>query len=97
MGRNQGGPAGLTGAPEAFAKFTGTLAALARLTQVKRVNMSDEPIVAIGLLTSSDVERLGETFTRLWPVDETTDFSELLQAIDEAELKLQQKIRTQNG
>ena len=52
--------------------------------------MSDEPIIALGLLTSSDVERLGATFTRLWPVDQTTDFSELLRAIDEAELKLRQ-------
>lgn len=47
--------------------------------------MTEEPIVAIGLLTSSDLERLGATFTRLWPVDQTTDFSELLRAIDEAE------------
>ena len=47
--------------------------------------MPDERIVAIGLLTKGDVQRLGETFTRLWPVDQATDFSELLQAIDEAE------------
>ena len=47
--------------------------------------MPDERIVAIGLLTKGDVQRLGETFTRLWPVDQSTDFSELLQAIDEAE------------
>jgi hypothetical protein len=47
--------------------------------------VSDERIVAIGLLTKGDVQRLGETFTRLWPVDQSTDFSELLQAIDEAE------------
>jgi hypothetical protein len=45
----------------------------------------DERIVAIGLLTKGDVQRLGETFTRLWPVDQTTDYSELLRAIDEAE------------
>ena len=47
--------------------------------------MPDERIVAIGLLTKGDVQRLGETFTRLWPVDQSTDFSELLQAIDDAE------------
>lgn len=47
--------------------------------------MTEERIVAIGLLTESDVTRLGETFTRLWPIDQTTDFSELLRAIDEAE------------
>ena len=47
--------------------------------------MPDERIVAIGLLTRGDVQRLGETFTRLWPVDQSSDFSELLRAIDEAE------------
>ncbi|MCL6698389.1 hypothetical protein LZ496_06285 [Sphingomonas sp. NSE70-1] len=47
--------------------------------------MPDERIVAIGLLTKGDVQRLGDTFTRLWPVDQATDFSELLEAIDEAE------------
>lgn len=47
--------------------------------------MPDDRIVAIGLLTRGDVQRLGETFTRLWPVDQSTDFSELLRAIDEAE------------
>lgn len=56
--------------------------------------MADEPIVAIGLLTSSDLERLGATFTRLWPVDQTTDFSELLRAIDEAERLNAQQIPT---
>jgi hypothetical protein len=45
----------------------------------------DDRIVAIGLLTKGDVQRLGETFTRLWPVDQSSDFSELLRAIDEAE------------
>lgn len=53
--------------------------------------MPDERIVAIGLLTEGDVRRLGDTFTRLWPVDQTTDFSELLQAIDEAEERHRQR------
>lgn len=53
--------------------------------------MADERIVAIGLLTLSDVERLGATFNRLWPVDQTTDFSDLLRAIDEAEEKYRQE------
>ena len=57
--------------------------------------MADEPIVAIGLLTSSDLERLGATFTRLWPVDQTTDYSELLRAIDEAEGRISQQIPTE--
>lgn len=55
--------------------------------------MPNERIVAIGLLTEGDVRRLGDTFTRLWPVDQATDFSELLQAIDEAE----ERNRQMNG
>ena len=47
--------------------------------------MPDERIVAIGLLTETDVQRLGDTFRRLWPIDQTTDYSEILKAIDEAE------------
>ena len=43
------------------------------------------PVIAVGLLTSSDVERLGATFTRLWPIDQSTDFTDLLRAIDEAD------------
>jgi hypothetical protein len=42
-------------------------------------------IVAVGLLTADDLERLGPTFDRAWPVDETPCFSELLRAIDEAD------------
>ena len=57
--------------------------------------MSDERIVAIGLLTLSDLERLGETFDRLWPVDEGTDFSELLRQIDEADRRLRQEVRNE--
>lgn len=47
--------------------------------------MSKPRIVAVGLLTQVDVQKLGATFDRLWPVDETPCFSELLQAIDEAD------------
>jgi len=45
-------------------------------------------IVAVGLLTQRDVNLLGPTFERLWPVEEAPDFEELLQAIDEAERDL---------
>lgn len=55
--------------------------------------MADERIVAIGLLTLSDLERLGETFDRLWPVVDGTEFSDLLQEIDEADERLRQKAR----
>ena len=57
--------------------------------------MPDERIVAIGLLTLNDLERLGETFDRLWPVDKGTDFSELLQAIDEAEERFRQEVEAE--
>ncbi len=47
--------------------------------------MTGERIVAVGLLTRQDVELLGHGFSRLWPVDQTPCFSDLLQAIDEAD------------
>ena len=53
--------------------------------------MTDEPVIAVGLLTSSDVERLGATFTRLWPIDQSTDFTDLLRAIDEADERIRQE------
>ena len=48
-------------------------------------------IVAIGLLTVSDLKVLGPTFDRIWPVEEAPHFNELLRAIDEADRCLQQK------
>ena len=51
--------------------------------------MANERIVAVGLLTQRDVELLGHGFSRLWPVDETPCFTDLLQAIDEADRDLQ--------
>lgn len=52
--------------------------------------MTRERIIAVGLLTRRDVEVLGQGFSRLWPVDETPCFTELLQAIDEADRELEQ-------
>lgn len=48
-------------------------------------------IVAVGLLTQQDLQSLGPTFTRAWPVDETPCFEELLQRIDEADLGTRQE------
>ena len=45
----------------------------------------DKPIVAIGLLTADDLQALGSTFDRAWPVDIAPCFDGLLQAIDEAD------------
>jgi hypothetical protein len=52
-----------------------------------------ESIVAVGLLTERDVNRLGPMFKRLWPVEETPCFSGLLQAIDQADRELRQRHR----
>ncbi len=50
--------------------------------------MSKERIVAVGLLTQQDVNLLGHSFTRLWPVDDTPCFQGLLEAIDAADREL---------
>lgn len=50
--------------------------------------MARERIVAVGLLTQRELNLLGSTFDRLWLVDETPCFSQLLQAIDEADRQL---------
>ena len=45
-------------------------------------------IIAVGLLTRRDLDLLGPTFDRTWPVEETPDFNELLRAIDDADRHL---------
>ena len=55
--------------------------------------MADERIIAVGLLTKNDVRLLGPTFDRLWPVEDTPCFSQLLRAIDDAD----RDIRTQQA
>ena len=42
-------------------------------------------VVAVGLLTRADVELLGTSYNRLWPVEETPCFGSLLAAIDDAD------------
>ena len=44
-----------------------------------------ERIVAVGLLTRTDFKRLGPDFDRLFLLDETPCFGELLDAIDKAD------------
>ena len=48
-------------------------------------DMTGDRIVAVGLLTQANLDLLGPTLTRVWPVEETPCFSGLLQAIDEAD------------
>lgn len=47
--------------------------------------MAQEPIVAVGLLTSRDLERLGSGFRRCFPVSDDQKFEDLLRAIDKAD------------
>lgn len=47
--------------------------------------MQGERIVAVGLITQRNLDQLGDSFQRLWPVDESPCFGVLLQAIDEAD------------
>jgi hypothetical protein len=58
--------------------------------------MAFEGIVAVGLLTRNDIDVLGPTFTRLWPVENSPSFDGLLRAIDDAdrEIRSQQRGRS---
>lgn len=60
---------------------------------MQNASLSPERIVAVGLLTSHDLEVLGPTFDRIWPVEEAPHFSELLRAIDDADRRLQERRR----
>ncbi|WP_167693045.1 hypothetical protein [Sphingomonas azotifigens] len=44
--------------------------------------------MAVGLLSQNDLERLGQTFTRVYRIEDETRFDDLLQAIDRAERDL---------
>jgi hypothetical protein len=46
---------------------------------------SGERIVAVGLLTATDLQRLGANFSRAYPINEAPSFDELLRAIDQAD------------
>jgi len=47
--------------------------------------LAQEHIVAVGLLTNRDLERLGSGFKRCFPVSDDGKFEDLLRAIDEAD------------
>ena len=53
------------------------------------MTVTDHKIVAFGLLTERDLQALGPSFSRVWPVDEKPCFTQLLHAIDEADSALQ--------
>lgn len=52
---------------------------------------SKHRIVAVGLLTERDLEKLGSDFNRVYPVDETPYFGDLLLAIDEADREIRRR------
>lgn len=56
--------------------------------------MSGERIVAVGLLRQRDIDRLGNQFTTLWPVQDTPCFGSLLDAIDQADREIRQDEQT---
>ena len=57
-----------------------------------------ERIVAVGLLTQRELNLLGPTFERAWPVEDAPAFGELLRAIDEADRRLEeQAVPPQDG
>ncbi len=51
-------------------------------------NMTKEPIIAVCLLEQTELELLGTSFDRAFPVQETPCFGELLRAIDDADRDL---------
>jgi hypothetical protein len=50
--------------------------------------LPQDRIVAVGLLTRHDLDTLGPSFDRAWPVEDAPMFSELLRAIDQADRDL---------
>ena len=59
--------------------------------------MPDNRIVAVGLLTKNDLDRLGETFSRLWPIENVPCFEELIAAIDDADRELEEHNQIPTG
>jgi hypothetical protein len=57
----------------------------------------DDRIVAVGLLTQREVQALGPTFDRMWPVEEAPCFSGLLRAIDEADREIRTPLEMTAG
>ena len=47
-------------------------------------------IVAVGLLTQADLDVLGQTFDRAYPLERASCFDDLLHAIDRADRELQE-------
>ncbi len=50
-----------------------------------------DDIVAIGLLTQDDIQRLGGSFSRLFPLPSDGAFDDLIKAIDKADRERQER------
>jgi len=46
--------------------------------------VADDPFVAVGLLTETNIRMLGSSLRQVFPIPEDNQFDELLQALDEA-------------
>ena len=53
-----------------------------------------DDIVAIGLLTQKDIQRLGDSFSRLFPLPRDGVFDDLIKAIDDADRQRDQPIKS---
>jgi hypothetical protein len=62
------------------------------LTPKKETRAASEHIPAVALLTDGQLQRFGPVLAKTWPVDDATDFAELLTAIDEADTQLQGRL-----
>ena len=75
---------------QAGVRSNGTSMLLHRYTRAGQTGQTmaeDDRIVAVSLLTKRDLASLGERFNRAYPVHEDADFTELLSAIDAADLR----------
>lgn len=58
--------------------------------------MNQDRIVAVGLLSQEDLNRLGTSFQRVFPLGQDNGFDDLLKAIDAAERTLHSGLQRQD-
>ena len=46
--------------------------------------MADDPVVAVGLLTETNIRMLGTSLRQVFPIPDDHKFDELIRALDEA-------------
>jgi hypothetical protein len=50
--------------------------------------VSSQRIVAVALLTEQDLQMIGSTLAKAWPVEDAPNLEDLLSAIDETDRRL---------